>query len=249
VSSTAPRPRTSRLRLSAAPRGRRPAARAGAPAAPAVAAPSRRQREAEQTRRHIVVAARQLFEQRGFEAATTTDIAAAAGVAKGTLFLHARTKEGLLVMVYEDDFRTTIRDAFAHPRQGVPIASALATLFCRFFPVYERNIALARHFVKEVMFLRGDEAVNIRRLTDEILADIAAIVANRKARGEVAADVDPALAAANSFLLYYGVLTAWLSGRLPDATIRDRMLADSLRLHWRGLDRPGRPRSARTRSA
>lgn len=64
------------------------------------------------------------------------------------------------------------------------------------------------------------------------------MIEDRKARGEVAQDVDAALAAANSFLLYYGILTAWLCGWLPDAPARDRALAESLDLHWRGLECP-----------
>lgn len=89
------------------------------------------------------------------------------------------------------------------------------------------------------MFLRHDEAVDIRRVTDEVMAGLAALIEDRRKRGEVAADVDPALAAASSFLLYYGILTAWLTGFLPDADVRDRALTDSLTVHWRGLDRPG----------
>lgn len=211
-------------------------ANAGSPAASARSGPSRRQRAARKTRRDIVAAARELFHTRGFEAATTKDIAAAAGVAKGTLFLHARTKERLLVMVYEDEFRATLRAASPRTPQSVPLAKALATIFGSFFRVYEKDMALARHFVKEVMFLGPDDAVDIKRVTTKVLESLTSLIEDRKKRGEVAADVDSALAAANSFLLYYGILTVWLCGGLPDAAARDRALTDSLLLHWRGLD-------------
>lgn len=220
-------------------------AKADSPAASAGAAPSRRQRAARQTRRDIVAAARELFHTRGFEAATTKDIAAAAGVAKGTLFLHARTKERLLVMVYEDEFRTTFRDASTRTPRGVPLAKALAKIFGGFFRVYEKDMALARHFVKEMMFLGPEDAVDIKRVTTKVLAGLTSIIEDRKQRGEVAADVDSALAAANSFLLYYGILTAWLSGWLPAPAARDRALSDSLLLHWRGLDCAGRSKAVR----
>jgi AcrR family transcriptional regulator len=210
-----------------------------------LAAPSRRQRAARKTRRDIVAAARELFHARGFEAATTEDIAAAAGVAKGTLFLHARTKERLLVMVYEDEFRTTFRDASARTPQGIPLANALAKVFGGFFRVYEKDMALARHFVKEVMFLGPDDAVDITGVTNGVLAGLASMIEERRTHGEVAADVDPALAAANSFLLYFGILTAWLSGWLPGPAARDRALSDSLRLHWRGLEHVGRSKTVR----
>jgi AcrR family transcriptional regulator len=48
------------------------------------------------TRQRIVEAARQLFAAKGFDAATTRDIADAAGIATGTLFNYFATKEAVL---------------------------------------------------------------------------------------------------------------------------------------------------------
>ncbi len=205
--------------------------------APPLVPRSNRQRAAEQTRQAVVAAARQLFRERGFERATTTDIAAAAGVAKGTLFLHARTKERLLIMVYEDEFRQAIEEAFGHPPKNQPIDKTLATVLGRFFKVYERDLPLARHFVREVQFICRDEAEGMCRVTDDTMAGIARIIQEHKDRGDIAADIDPVLAAANSFMLYYGILTAWLCGWLTEPARRDQALAASLALHWRGLDR------------
>jgi AcrR family transcriptional regulator len=47
------------------------------------------------TRRRILEEARALFSQAGFEAATTRDIAAAAGIATGTLFNYFASKEAI----------------------------------------------------------------------------------------------------------------------------------------------------------
>ncbi len=47
------------------------------------------------TRSNILAAARELFERRGFAAATTKDIAAQAGVSEVTLFRHFPTKRAL----------------------------------------------------------------------------------------------------------------------------------------------------------
>lgn len=47
------------------------------------------------TRSNILAAARELFEKRGFAAATTKDIAALAGVSEVTLFRHFPTKRAL----------------------------------------------------------------------------------------------------------------------------------------------------------
>ena len=49
-----------------------------------------------ETRQRILDAARQLFASRGYEAATTRDIADAAGIANGTLFNYFANKEAIL---------------------------------------------------------------------------------------------------------------------------------------------------------
>ena len=48
------------------------------------------------TRRAIVEAALRLFAERGFDAPTTDDIVASAGIARGTLYLHFQTKEEIM---------------------------------------------------------------------------------------------------------------------------------------------------------
>lgn len=50
----------------------------------------------EETRRHILEAARTLFSQRGFQSSTTKEIAAEAGVNELTVFRHFGNKEALL---------------------------------------------------------------------------------------------------------------------------------------------------------
>jgi len=54
------------------------------------------------TRRRILAAAREQFIARGFEATTTRDLAAAADIAKGTLFNYFENKEALAATLVAD---------------------------------------------------------------------------------------------------------------------------------------------------
>ncbi len=56
----------------------------------------------EQTRHHLLNMAYGEFAQKGFLAAKTLDIATAAGVSHGTLFLHFPTKEQLLIKTIDE---------------------------------------------------------------------------------------------------------------------------------------------------
>jgi len=57
---------------------------------------SRRERKKQETRQRLLDAGWQLFNQRGYDDTTVAEIAAAADVAKGTLFNYFPTKESLL---------------------------------------------------------------------------------------------------------------------------------------------------------
>ena len=58
--------------------------------------PSRRSDQKEATRRALVRAALDRFDRRGYAATSIADITAAAGVAKGTFYVHFESKEALL---------------------------------------------------------------------------------------------------------------------------------------------------------
>ena len=68
------------------------------------------------TRRRILQAARQCFTRSGFDAATTREIAAAAGIAAGTLFNYFPTKEAMAMSLVTEALETARGEAEGRPR-------------------------------------------------------------------------------------------------------------------------------------
>lgn len=66
--------------------------------------PGRRERKRAQTLDHLAATAFALFEEHGFDAVTMEQIAAAADVAKGTLYNHFPVKEALLGHQFHAEF-------------------------------------------------------------------------------------------------------------------------------------------------
>src|ERR1051325_11050837 len=65
-----------------------------------------RQQRADDTKRRLVAAAAELFAQKGYHDATVDEIARAAGVAKGTFFVHFATKDAVITELVRRQIRS-----------------------------------------------------------------------------------------------------------------------------------------------
>jgi AcrR family transcriptional regulator len=88
--------------------------------------PPPRTPKAEFTRRRILNVAMELFTERGYSAVSMRDLAASAGLTKGAVYGHFRSKGQLLVEVIrwrlaEQDEATDYDAAVADPRHGVEL--------------------------------------------------------------------------------------------------------------------------------
>jgi AcrR family transcriptional regulator len=79
-------------------------------------------------RRQIVDGARQIFLARGFDAASMMDIAKAAGVSKGTLYVYFKNKEELFAAIVQQECGTHAEAAFALDENNHDVEAALTRL-------------------------------------------------------------------------------------------------------------------------
>jgi AcrR family transcriptional regulator len=100
--------------------------------------------------REILAAARQLLEQRGPDAMTMEEVAAAAGVAKGTVYLYFQSKDDLILALITRVGENIIRDVEAGiqapgtpPEKLIRVVSVLLEYLNRerlLFPMYAREL-------------------------------------------------------------------------------------------------------------
>ena len=194
------------------------------PAPPPV---GRRERNKQEKLKRIVAAARALFRDQGFNETTTQQIAEAADIGAGTLFLYARSKEDLLVMVFRDERIETARLAFAEIDPDQPLLDQLIELFAAMLDYHARDTALARILLKEAMFPDAEgRHTDITELLTVIYDGIAAMVTRARSAGRCAQGADSPRVAENLFANYYMDLLGWLAGR----TTRDQFMT-RLRQH------------------
>lgn len=174
---------------------------------------SLRARNKQEKWRRIADAAWAVFTERGYEAATTREIAARAEVAAGTLFLYARDKRELVIKLFHGRLAEAVDAGFdALPPDGA-ILEDLVRVFRPLFAMYGEAPDLARVFVKEVQFLPAEHRGDVDAQLQAFFGRLAARLARAQAAGQVDAAVVPEAAVPTIFVLYYGALTAWLSGR------------------------------------
>jgi AcrR family transcriptional regulator len=199
--------------------------------------PTRRDKK-EETREKVRRAALELFTDLGFDETTTKAVADRAGVATGTVFVHARDKVDLLCLVMHGEIEATVTSAFATlPGPETPLLERLLHVFRAVFAMYGRHPKLAPAFIKNLPGANGPNGLAVSQNTFEFLGRLAALLSDAQARGEIAGDVPPLLFAQNVFALYYFSLLGWVSGYTTLELAVDPHLSSALALLLRGLDR------------
>ncbi|HEX2910010.1 MAG TPA: TetR/AcrR family transcriptional regulator [Chloroflexia bacterium] len=196
-----------------------------------------RERNKQQKLERIKQAAWQLFREKGYDATTTREIAEVAQVGTGTLFLYARDKQELLLLVYYETIESLIEEAFATLPEKADLLTRLMHIFSFFMNFYARDIDTAREYVRNLSFQKNLAGQRLRAVEQiqRFSARLAELIEQAKVSGEVAPDTDSGQAAINFFGLYYSNLTGWLSGMVELDTALNQGLRKAFELQIKGL--------------
>jgi TetR/AcrR family transcriptional regulator, cholesterol catabolism regulator len=186
------------------------------------------------TREQIRAAAWALFATQGFDATTTQSIARKAGIASGTVFLHASDKADLLFLVMHDRLADVVSARFERLPDG-PLLDRLMFVFRGLFEMYGEHPDVAAAFVKSFPGAKGPNAQRVTTLTFGFLHRVSLLVADAQREGEVAAELDPLACAQNIFGLYFTALITWIGGHATLEAALDPILRSSLALQIRGF--------------
>ncbi|KQU34451.1 TetR family transcriptional regulator [Rhodococcus sp. Leaf225] len=136
---------------------------------------SRRERNKQDKLDRITTAARDLFAEYGVSEVTTQQVADRADVGTGTVFLYAKNKGELLLLVQNSDYARALERGIAAAAHVVdPVEAVMAVLR----PVVECNrkqIENGRTYQREVVF--GDDTEPHRREALSLAARTEAVVA------------------------------------------------------------------------
>ncbi|HEX6210398.1 MAG TPA: TetR/AcrR family transcriptional regulator C-terminal domain-containing protein [Methylomirabilota bacterium] len=196
-------------------------------------------RERGDKRERILAAATRVFAQRGFFGSQVADVARAAGVAAGTVYLYFRGKDDLLVSLFEQTVRAAIeegREALAGVASPEERLRRIARLHLeRLGSDRDLAVVFQVELRQTTKFMEHFSATDLR----EYLGIIRDVVTDGQRAGVFRSDISPTLAAKFLFGALDEMATNWvLSRRQYDLAAQADTVVD---LFVHGI---GAPRSA-----
>lgn len=196
----------------------------------------RRERNKGEKLKRIRAAAKRLFSEQGFEATTTRQIAEAADIGTGTLFLYAKTKEELLVLVFQEEMVQLRDDAFASLPDGGTLLDDVFHVYRALCDFHERDRGLGRIYAKEMAFVSGPNRQVAEDFVEGLVLQTESRVEAAKARGEIVPDVPSLALSRNLFAIYFVFLQGALGKDVSlTSSAQLSLLRESLALQLRGF--------------
>ena len=137
----------------------------------------RRERNKQEKLERITRAAADLFSQHGVDEVTTQQVAEAADVGAGTLFLYARSKGELLLLAQNAAYERSLERGLAEAADEAALVDAVVALVTPIVECNRAHVENGRTYLREMVF--GDPAephhaaaLAIVARTEEALADI-----------------------------------------------------------------------------
>jgi len=202
----------------------------------------RKEREKERRRQQIMVAAKRVFSEKGFNKATMEDIAQEAELSPGTLYLYFKNKEELYASLSLRILQyLLLRVEHVIEEKGADTEAKIKLLMDAMYDVYEFDPLI----IINMFHLQSSET--LKNLSPELLAEIKAL--SRKSLGSIAKifkdGVDDGLfidhhpvALADTFWSLFSGVVLWLTSKKLIDKEKDYLketLALAFEIFYRGI--------------
>jgi len=164
-------------------------------------------------RERILEAAVRVFASRGFHATRVSDVASAAGVADGTIYLYFKSKDALLVSLFE----SRVERLLTFLETELPRTARASDKLKRIVEVQLGLLEGERDLAEVVTVILRQSTKLMKQYAaprfNAYLDAIAGVVAEGQAAGEIRKDVSPHLAARAIFGALDGITMTWALGK------------------------------------
>lgn len=167
----------------------------------------------------ILNAAIETFAQRGFHQARVSDVARQAGVADGTIYLYFKSKDDLLISLFEEKMEQIVQRFRLQVNRCESSGERLKCFIELHLKMVAENPSLAEVLTVELRqsakFMREYKAPQFA----EYLNLLGEIILYGQERGEISASVDPSIARRIIFGALDELSLYWVSVKKPTQTL------------------------------
>jgi TetR/AcrR family fatty acid metabolism transcriptional regulator len=200
-------------------------------------------RRTDDKRLRILQAATRVFARKGYFGARVSEIARRAGVADGTIYLYFKSKEHILVALFDEVMAEHLERGREELREVRGASARLHAIAEHHLRLFGENPDLAVVFQVELR----QSTKFLERFTASWLQDyfslISAVIEEGQREGALRADLPRKLATKAFFGVLDEMVTSWILGR-RDYDL-SRLAPSVVDLFLRGLAAPGAARKAR----
>ena len=192
-------------------------------------------------REAIKEAARAVFMARGYEAATTREIAERAEVSLGTLFAYAPTKPELLVMIVNDDLDELTAQNLRDWAEDRPLLELLVEFGTGRYAYWAPQPQIARYALREITAFMlgrpdpGPESIRFRDRVPTVIEGLANVIARKQSAGLLRSTAPAALIADLIWGIYNTEVKFWLENDKPNLRKGVARLRDLFAIAIEGL--------------
>ncbi len=197
---------------------------------------SKRVRKKAEKLERIKDAALALFLTKGFDDATTREIANLAGVALGTIFNYAENKRDLLFLICNDELEATVIEA----EQGIdPALSFLDNVLSiaeYHFVHFARRPEISRYALREMYFYSaGKQVGRFKKSRDNLVTLFQRVVEDNLAKDTIRCADSTETVTSIIYALYQTEVRTYLGHPKPDPDAAKQRFAQQIKILLNGL--------------
>ena len=185
----------------------------------------------------IVMAARKLFTEHGYDTATLRQIAEAAGLGLTTLFNHIQDKRDLIYLIFDEEVTVAAERAMAAIRPWQPFVEQVLTISAFYFQMFSMQPVLSRILLSEV--LQQTPGPHLERhlvIRARMIESFEGLARTAQESGEIRREVDAKVIARSIQFAFTGASRWWIVEASPDWRSGQRYFEDMIRLLAEGFN-------------
>ncbi len=199
--------------------------------------PGARERSRLETIDRIVVTARKLLAEQGYDATTTRQVATKAGLGVGTLFNYVKDKRDLIYLILNKDLLLVTEVSLEAPKTWQTFPDKVLSIFEHHYRFFASEPTLSRILLTEaVEHAPGFHLQELIAVRAAIIDGLERVVAAAQEAGEIKSNRHASLIARSIFFVHSANVRWWLdTPNIPDWRVGLRQFGELLELQIEGL--------------